>query len=517
MPHRLDEFPDEVLCLIIESFHPSERFLLAGLLRTNKHLYTIFLPYLYTLQTATAALIWAARYDKIDCAKNAIREGAHWCHEEPETVHPDLRTFTPHPEAGALYTACKYGNLEVVKLVLGTFPAKIVRKDRDKWRVRCLAAAASHFGSFDIVDYLLNHTTADIRWTDVDGWNTLMWACVSGNPWTVQRLLRHPLVNINRRSSNADFTPLAIAVYYNRERVVEKLAEDPRLDLDACREDLLQDAVMHKQYEILQTLIALYNSQRMLQGESVYLGLSQAIRQLDPVALHMFRAGFDENPQFSINYRPWSFSEPLLWVALLRKTNKVILPLFQFRGLKVNVWSKEEGATTLIYAIRQALNTVARALVHRQCSLNARDSKYGRTALMWAVINGNAPMVSLLLSRPGINVCLRDHSYMTALTYATTGRRYDVMRLLLAHNNISVNMRDGDGMTPLMRAISRRNYGMARLLLDMDGIDFNIIDNDGNTVLQLAEKGASRSVFAKMVRTRMRNRKLPRFYHEPRL
>ncbi len=107
----------------------------------------------------------------------------------------------------------------------------------------------------------------------------------------------------------------------------------------------------------------------------------------------------------------------------------------------------------------------------------------GRTALIWAAINGHASAVKALLNT-GADVNAIDNIGMTSLMEAASGGKSDVIRILL-EKDANVNSSARDGMTALMLASSEGHKEIVNILIDR-GANINAVNRDGRTALILA-------------------------------
>lgn len=87
-----------------------------------------------------------------------------------------------------------------------------------------------------------------------------------------------------------------------------------------------------------------------------------------------------------------------------------------------------------------------------------------RTALMWAVSQGNLEMASLLLGK-GANPNAKGLVGMSLLIYAVNGDEpnYEIVKLLI-DSEVDVNARDNNGDTPLCFAIENGLFEIVQLL-----------------------------------------------------
>jgi ankyrin repeat protein len=105
---------------------------------------------------------------------------------------------------------------------------------------------------------------------------------------------------------------------------------------------------------------------------------------------------------------------------------------------------------------------------------------FGITPLMWAAIDGDAPMVGRLLGS-GANPSARSHTGMTALAYAAFYGHVDTMNALI-DAGADVNERTLDDGTPLHDAVAMQQLDAVRILIDRGAV-VDARDSFGQTPL----------------------------------
>lgn len=163
------------------------------------------------------------------------------------------------------------------------------------------------------------------------------------------------------------------------------------------------------------------------------------------------------------------------------------------------------GETALMTAARVGKIDAVKLLLDRGAHVNARDAIHEQTALMWAVIENHADVVELLLSRgadinahtkvtitkgeyvparpaaasgPGIirqRALPTPNGGMTALLFAIRDGNAPMMRLLLDHG-AKIEESSGNHTTPLLIALLNGQVAMATELFNR-GADPNAIDD----------------------------------------
>jgi ankyrin repeat protein len=164
----------------------------------------------------------------------------------------------------------------------------------------------------------------------------------------------------------------------------------------------------------------------------------------------------------------------------------------------------EDTSAILMSAARTGNPDVVRLLLeHGSVDVNARESTYGETALMWAA-SENHPAAAKLLIEHGADVNARSnkltyakdrfglegvvtvlpHGSWTPLMYAARQGSTGAARVL-AENNASLNLIDPDGTTALLLAIINGHFDTAAVLL-LKGADPNLADSTGMAALYAA-------------------------------
>ncbi|HEY3092946.1 MAG TPA: ankyrin repeat domain-containing protein, partial [Vicinamibacterales bacterium] len=149
------------------------------------------------------------------------------------------------------------------------------------------------------------------------------------------------------------------------------------------------------------------------------------------------------------------------------------------------------GETPLMTAVDAGNAEAARLLLAHGADVNARETKGGQDALMWAAANREPAIVTLLLAHGG-DPRARSKRGFTPLLFAAQQGDVESGRLLL-QAGADVNDRSGnDRKTPLIVAAASGGTEFSALLLDK-GADPDLADEGGFTALHYAaldEKGA---------------------------
>jgi len=150
------------------------------------------------------------------------------------------------------------------------------------------------------------------------------------------------------------------------------------------------------------------------------------------------------------------------------------------------------GFTGLHGAAFLGLGAVATALLAmKEWDINARDAM-GRTALVWAAVEGHEDLIKILLQLKDVNPNIADAGYgRTPLLWAAQRKYEGIVKLLLERGDTNPNTADTKyGQTPLGWAAQHGYEGISKLLLEREDIDPSTADTEyGKTPLSWAARG----------------------------
>ena len=210
----------------------------------------------------------------------------------------------------------------------------------------------------------------------------------------------------------------------------------------------------------------------------------------------LIKAGADVNAATRYGVTP-------IYLAALNGSEPMIRRLLD-AGVDPNS-ANPGGETALMTAARTGKIGAVKLLLDRGAKVNAQDIEHGQTALMWAVLENHADVVELLLARgaeinahtkvtitPGEYVPARaaaasgvgiirqralptPNGGLTPLLFAIRDGNAPMMRLLLDHG-ADINASSGNHTTPLLIALLNGQVAMATELLNR-GADPNAQDD----------------------------------------
>src|SRR3984957_10493437 len=264
----------------------------------------------------------------------------------------------------------------------------------------------------------------------------------------------------------------------------------------AAADARVADAVMSGDKDVLRALPSDHANINAPQPDGT-TALHWAARRDDLAAADaLIKAGADVNAQNRYGVTPINLAATNGSAAMIRKLLDA--------GVDANS-ANPGGETALMTAARTGKVDAVTLLLDRGAAVNAKDSVHGQTALMWAVLENHADTVQLLLTRGAdinahTNVTLTKGEYvparpaaasgngiirqralptlnggMTPLLFAIRDGNVPMMRLLL-DRGADVNQASGNHTSPLIIALLNGQVAMASELLNR-GADPNAADD----------------------------------------
>ena len=160
-------------------------------------------------------------------------------------------------------------------------------------------------------------------------------------------------------------------------------------------------------------------------------------------------------------------------------------------GADVNLHQGDTGMTALIAAVKYNQEVIA-LLLAAGADVNAKDTQYDGTALMWAAYTASASDVIMALLKAGADIGAKDNRGMTALMWAATHNLNPEVTDTLLKNGADIKARDNGGATALTAAAKGNCPEVVMLLLNA-GADARSKDSIGNTALSYAKYNSSLS------------------------
>ena len=320
-----------------------------------------------------------------------------------------------------LHSACTWGHVDVVQLLLNTGQCDITAAANDGKTPLMLAAYNKHS---TIVHLLFGRSYE------------LYDACANGQVQTVSFLLRHGIDLSVPRASDG-WTPLMIASYKGHKEIVNTLL-DSQYDIVDAKNDREETALIlackEKHTDIVRLLIegGADPCIETILGETAFsvLAETQFLQNFTEI-LYCHQNRLEQLPLSEI-----SIPEPIL------NTLHVQAP-YLTSYLTINgksIYPINRKSIYLMIASYNGHNNVVKSLVSDGVDVNAKDNK-GQTALHYACINGHSQVVSTLLTAnadPNI-LSLEDE---TPLSIARKNNHENIILKLLCQTNIVDNCKE---------------------------------------------------------------------------
>ncbi|RKK66491.1 hypothetical protein BFJ69_g15355 [Fusarium oxysporum] len=159
-----------------------------------------------------------------------------------------------------------------------------------------------------------------------------------------------------------------------------------------------------------------------------------------------------------------------------------------------------EYFTNLMVASYYGHCAVVKLLLEKGADIEAKDTGYSRTPLLWAAEEGHKTIVQLLLEK-GAAIEAKDKDSKTPLWLAAERGYETVVKLLIGTGKVNVDIQDSYGWTPLSRATDRGLETIVELLIRTGKVDVNIQDPDGWTPLSRATDRGLETIVELLIRT----------------
>lgn len=286
--------------------------------------------------------------------------------------------------------------------------------------------------SVDKVALLLSLPITHINNADNDGRNALIEAVRSGNTTIVDMLLAREDIDINvvtANGCNAFFT----ALKHSEVIIARTLLTRQDFDFNLKVKDKHGDAI-----PILHYLAA--------------NGYGEFVSTL--INLH----------HVDIDGRDANGNTPLIHAAINSRLEVVELLLSGTLTANINL-PNNNGSNALLEAVQAGAIDIVALLLAKGADIHHADNS-GKTALQWAIIKKNSPMISLLLTSKHITINDVDAMGRTIIHYAAETGDADLLAKLLEVDDSMVNVQDNNGDTALNIAAAKGGgAGIVKTLL----------------------------------------------------
>lgn len=193
-----------------------------------------------------------------------------------------------------------------------------------------------------------------------------------------------------------------------------------------------------------------------------------------------------------VNSRSESLSEKDQKLLQAAKSGVADVRAALAEGADINAKNANDGATALWYASMMGNTPVVGLLLEKGADVNERK-KDGTTALWIASLNGHEDTVKLLLEK-GADIDSRRNKDGATVLWGASGGKHDRIVELLLNKGADANTEVHDGETALMNATWKGNARIVRLLLDHGANVNEKMGRDGTTALIKASMFGSAEV-----------------------
>ena len=197
-----------------------------------------------------------------------------------------------------------------------------------------------------------------------------------------------------------------------------------------------------------------------------------ALRCNPDITKLLLKAGANSNLTNELGVGP-------LYLAMTNGSFDIVSLLLR-HGANPNI-ARENGETPLMTATRLGQVNVMRMLLDHGALVNARESRFGQTALMWAA--GYPAATRLLVDRGADLRAVSKIWNVTATIY--TPPTVTLGRTGIPWNNAGVYTNKQGGQNALLFDVQQHDLASARILVDA-GVDVNTAAADGTTPLLAA-------------------------------
>jgi len=413
-----------------------------------------------------------------------------------------LQTNIPNIHEGLCY-ACRNGNIDIIKLLI-EYGANVNYGNRP-------LEQACILGDEKVVKFLLEQG-ADPHQSSSCNKNYLMLARESNNAKVIELLLKYGVDNIYHKNKDNE-TLLIYACKNGYETIacdiMERDVDHSISSYDECGNSALFYASQTGLFKVVKFLIdhgADCNKKNKYSETPLIMaskyGFIDIVEYLmnhgaDPniqnetretALIIACKSGYTEIIKYLMSHgadptiSDSSCKLPLMYALKTKNKEVVDYLLSNEQTLKIDdinseTWKNKK--TLLMYACKYNFKNVIEKLVEHHVNLNKMNKK-GETALNYACKYGNIDIVQYLIDQ-GANVDVITNSGDTILMYGILSGKREIVEILML-NEVDWKKRNCEGDTAMMYACKLGNSDIVEFLLDQ-GIDINVVNNYGDNPL----------------------------------
>ena len=414
-----------------------------------------------------------------------------------------------------LHTACKCGNVKLVKTFLRDYRFSSVTKDANgdtPLHCACISDVvdiidllvskllelhtiqnskgntplhtACEWGSFNAGHILITRLHFDINVCNKDGETPLHLACKYGRLDICKLLLKDDHCNVTVQTSQTKETPLHIACCQTAPELVKCFLQRciSNQDIpDVYGDTPLFNACRTGNIGIVQQLLAgkycnsLYVNTRTLETP---VHIACRMQRLDIVQVLL------DGHKCQVNQQN-QFGETLLHLACQADATEIVNFLMQHNYCDPNIKARS-GEGPLFIACKRKQIDIVQCLNNSTCNFNQIDAN-SNTPLHVACSRNTLDIVKILVRHCDIDAVNRDGD--TPLHVACKLSHHDILKYLLEGQHRKLDhLKNNAGSTPLHCACSSSALGIIKFLIQGQYCDPTETDLEGNTALHVACK-----------------------------
>ncbi len=297
------------------------------------------------------------------------------------------------------------------------------------------------------------------------GVNLLIKEIVNSSVDKVRLLLSLPFIHVNTADKDGRNALIEAVKIYNAE-IIEMLL---------ARQDIDINVVTDKGENAFLTVLtrSVVIARTLLGRKDFNFNMKVKAKNGDTLPLLHYLAanGFVEFVSTLINLhhvdidaRDANGNTPLMHAAINSRLETVELLLSCTPAADINLINNN-GSSALLEAVQAGAIDIVALLLAKGADIHHADNS-GKTALQWAIIKKNSPMISLLLTSKHITINDVDAMGRTIIHYAAETGDADLLAKLLEVDDSMVNVQDNNGDTALNIAAAKGGgAGIVKTLL----------------------------------------------------
>ena len=384
--------------------------------------------------------------------------------------------------ATPLHVACKYGYLNVARVLIGSLKADMTIQDGSGATAFMLAIKRGHG---NVAHALLEDYQCPVDIRDKN-WDTVLhYACRANATQSMKTLIqKYNAEKYLGNSSNDKSLQVSIAARSGDVDKVRRILKDSGCDVNVTDNwTPLHYACTWGELDMARMLIEMFKADITFQNNDGVTAIMLAIKcGRDNVAHALL-----EDYQCPVDIRD-IYGNTILHYACRANALQSMKILLQ--KYKVDMYSRNNISNTPLHeAVLHGQREVALALIHEfSCDVNSKGDK-GRSVLHIACKSGNINLIRALVCDCKADLNARDYKNVTPLHVAVYNGKLDVALALIQEFGCDINSNGLIGRTALHYACAGGHVDMVNYLSKY--ISPLVVDSEGNTPLHTCCKNGN--------------------------